>query len=70
MDGDESAYPLQIINDDFDPGMTKRELLAAMAMQGLLTNAGLVDCYEKIANLAVNHADALIAELSKAVQDE
>jgi hypothetical protein len=64
MNGNDSAYPSS--PDQYSPefGLTKRELIAAMAMQGLLTNAGIVDCYDKIAGLAVNHADALIERLS------
>ena len=64
MNGNDSAYPSS--PDQYSPefGLTKRELIAAMAMQGLLTNAGIVDCYDKIAGLAVNHADALIERLN------
>jgi hypothetical protein len=64
MNGNDAAYPSS--PDQYSPefGLTKRELIAAMAMQGLLTNAGIVDCYDKIAGLAVNHADALIERLS------
>lgn len=47
-------------------GLTKREYFAALAMQGLLAsdvNANLHqnDCV----NIAVKHADALLAELEK-----
>jgi hypothetical protein len=64
MNGNDAAYPSD--PDQFSPefGLTKREEIAARAMQGLLTNAGIVDCYDKIAGLAVNHADALIERLS------
>lgn len=46
-------------------GPTKRELFAAMAMQGLLTTdvSG-----SAIAELAVGHADALLAELEKGTE--
>lgn len=48
-------------------GLTKRELFAAMAMQGIINNphriAGLT--YEDTVTDAVNYADALIAELEK-----
>lgn len=42
--GDKSAYPEPYINDpnlalSIQPGITKRELFAAMAMQGLLSNS-------------------------------
>ena len=59
-------------------GLTKRELFAAMAMQGLLSNAGgpyqaseqsgwrIVNCTQKqVAQECVDMADALLAELAK-----
>lgn len=49
-------------------GLTKRELFAAMAMQGILSNQGLIDSpnHSQYAALtAIEHADALIAELNK-----
>lgn len=49
-------------NDEF--GLTKREYFAAMAMQGILSGAQYID-YEKFAKVAVESADALIAELNK-----
>jgi hypothetical protein len=49
-----------------NPGLTKRELFAAMAMQGIQANP---DCsgwaHADIAGAAVRAADALIAELNK-----
>lgn len=52
------------------PGLSKRELFAAMAMQGFcalpaqdVEHANLTP--DKLASWAVAHADALIAELSK-----
>ena len=44
-------------------GLTKRELFAAMAMQGLLARGTLMP---SIAMRAVENADALLAELAKA----
>lgn len=57
------GYPEQYI-----PGLTKREWMAAMAMKGLLGcdmvgNAG--NDGKQIALMSINYADALIAELSK-----
>jgi len=56
-------------------GLTKREHFAAMAMQGLVSNAhvieGLCDdktikcIYTSIAEYAVKHADALLKALEK-----
>jgi len=60
------AFPCQ--NDtscgDLMPGLTKRELFAAMAMQGILAND---DCSsaEWIAKEAVKSADALLAALKE-----
>jgi hypothetical protein len=51
-------------------GLTKREKIAAMAMSGLLAGRWAtqerVDCKpETIAAMALDHADALLLELSK-----
>lgn len=49
-------------------GLTKRELLAAMAMQGLVTETGTCGdrgVIEVIAERSVRMADALLAELAK-----
>ncbi len=63
-DGDDHAYPHgehgQILG-----GLTKRELFAAMAMQGLCAYPGEQESVEFTAANAVGMADALIAELSK-----
>lgn len=63
MNANESAFPIGV-----DCGLTKRELIAAMAMQGMCGGmkvngfeAGSVDHIKA----AVDAADALIAELSK-----
>lgn len=45
------------------PGMTKRELFAAMAMQGMLANAVATNLV--VAASSVIMADALLAELAK-----
>lgn len=54
--------------EDGSYGLSKREYLAAMAMQGMLA-AGDGDFNsnhtKRIAENAVNHADALIKELNK-----
>lgn len=54
------------------PGMTKRELFAAMAMQGLITNPGDLEetmsqetLGATIADWAVGYADALLRALEK-----
>lgn len=51
-----------------DPGLTKRELFAAMAMQGLAARHGdfsrIIEC-PQVAEVAVGYADALLRELAK-----
>lgn len=65
---DESAFPTKIhksrIEDcrSLDLGLTKRELFAAMALQGLCACPTAVG---GIARDAVEFADALLAELAK-----
>jgi hypothetical protein len=49
-------------------GLTKRELFAAMAMQGYCGNAEFIINPTATAITAVQTADALIAELNKGVQ--
>jgi hypothetical protein len=48
-------------------GLTKRELFAALALQGLLSNVRRIsdDCYLPTAQDAVKLADALLEELAK-----
>ena len=68
--GDYAAYPS---TGDCTKGLTKRELFAAMAMQGLLSGAygsisGLsqqngMSAVRVAAQCAVEHADALLAAL-------
>ncbi len=49
------------------PGLTKRELFAAMAMQGQCANSipGSHHSFENTARDAVQYADALLKELAK-----
>ena len=56
---DEPAYPILYGN----PGLTKLELFAAMAMQGLITNTNLTPANMSI--IACDWAEALINELEK-----
>jgi hypothetical protein len=70
----ESAFPfIETSNpgDSVSPGLSKREIFAMAAMQGLLSGMWAseerLDCRpETVATIAVNHADKLLAELSKA----
>lgn len=64
--GNESAFPLALLNDNFHHfGLTKRELFAMMAMQGMLAGGANLFQREENAALAVLQADALLAELAK-----
>lgn len=66
--GNESAYPNELASPTNDgylstAGLTKRELFAAMAMQGLLARNDMTS--EARAIYAIEHADDLIATLEK-----
>lgn len=75
------AFPLDA-GSLLETGLTKRELIAAMAMQGLLSNPGgpvqasnasgwqsTTNCsHGDVSNEAVQFADALLAELAKEPQ--
>ena len=77
--GNEPAYPVEVAAGDngwrehqtgpstfMTAGLTKRELFAAMAMQGHCANqemSGLIA--RSIATMSVEQADALLAELAK-----
>lgn len=78
--GDEPAYPftpnqqMQLADGTWDqdtdfgePGMTKRELFAAMAMQGFCANSDIDDGIgsEDLAVYSLKNADALLKELVK-----
>jgi hypothetical protein len=67
MGVNDPAYPMH----GFNKGLTKRELIAAMAMQGLLGNASIVgykasyaELFETLSEMAEKSADALIERLS------
>lgn len=78
---DEPAYPIIERASDYGEsinfGLTKRELIAAMAMQGLLSNPSLTQGTNDLASelgmhrtelrakISLEHADALLAELAK-----
>ena len=61
--GDSPINTIEYNNNYISTGLTKREYLAAMALQGLLANdSGLITSK---ARDAVKAADALIEELNK-----
>lgn len=57
-DGNDPVYPSTAA---WSSALTKRELFAAMAMQGAIEHCA----FEDVATVAVELADALIAELNK-----
>ncbi len=62
--GHDLAFPFECTGHT---GLSKRELFAAMAMQGQMTHLAFCDAREapEYAQAAVTFADALIAELAK-----
>ncbi len=64
MSGDDLAYPWGEHGTVLG-GLTKRELFAAMAMQGFASCPSVEATAERCAAGAVAWADALLAELAK-----
>jgi uncharacterized protein YicC (UPF0701 family) len=66
MGSNDAAYPSYFFPEQYNPefGLTKRELIAAMAMQGLLATPGEYEHAKTIAQWAVDQADALIERLN------
>ena len=66
MNGNDAIYPMATEGDGFNDGLTKRELIAAMAMQGLLANPGFREdvVHGRIAKMAIDEADNLIYHLN------
>lgn len=68
--GSESAFPEHPLYDGHltsvqpSPGLTKRELLAAMALQGLCSWASGASDEHQLSAWARDYADALIAALN------
>ena len=68
---DKSAMPNQALGTDGLPtheaefGLTKREMMAMAAMQGLCAHSGDYHTFADMASDAVNYADALLAELER-----
>jgi hypothetical protein len=65
MNGNDAAYPL-MGKISASAGLTKRELIAAMAMQGLLANPGFREdvVHGRIAKMAIDEANNLIYHLN------
>ncbi len=64
MNGNDAAYPSDPEQYNPEFGLTKRELFAAMAMQGLLSNNTQEGYWHEFAKRAVDAADALIERMS------
>jgi hypothetical protein len=71
MNGNDAIYPMATEGNGFNDGLTKRELIAAMAMQGLLVNSCNArsklehkELLVAISGIAAQAADALIERLS------
>jgi hypothetical protein len=67
MNGNDLAHPVKYLHDeDFFclGGLTKRELFAAMAMQGMFANNTQEGYWNEFAKRAVDAADALIERLN------
>jgi len=68
MNGDELANPVKYLGGEeffILGGLTKRELIAAMAMQGLMSSRNLQGvAFETVAQISTMAADALIERLS------
>ncbi len=59
-DRNNSAYPARVKAMGYEPGLTKRELIAAMVMQSLLLKVSDKD----IASLSVKYAEELLKQLT------
>ena len=67
MGMNDAAYPSYFFPEQYNPefGLTKRELIAAMAMQGLMSSRNLQGvAFETVAQISTMAADALIERLN------
>ena len=64
MGMNEAAYPISTDRFIVERGLTKRELIAAMAMQGMLANPTFGCPKNVAAQHATQYADALIERLN------
>lgn len=63
--GNRSAFPMAMIEHTVNsPGLTKKERIAMAAMEGLMSRQVHHDP-QRTAQLAIEHADALLTELAK-----
>lgn len=62
--GKRSAFT-GIVNEACQPGLTKREYFAGLAMNGYLSCIDVDATMEEVAKYSVKQADAILAELDK-----
>jgi hypothetical protein len=65
---DKPAYPSELGGIKRD-GLSKRELIAAMVLQGLCACQIVTGSAQEIADISVRQADALLKELDKPVTE-
>ena len=73
INGNNQAFPIpmgSISDGDYIVGITKRELFAAMAMQGLCANPSRVGKFDGYAVDALRLADALLAALATPAEEK
>lgn len=63
--GKKSAFAVHMGGSVVIPGATKRELFAAMAMQGFCAMEGTINDFDEFAHAAVQCADALLKALGE-----
>jgi hypothetical protein len=64
MNGNDNAFPSSPEKYEPEFGLTKRELIAAMAMKGMLANSRFDQGPRLVAEGATQYADALIERLA------
>lgn len=63
---DMPVYPVSGNDAEQCQGLTKLEAFTMAAMQGILANPSVKDCFPKIvADIAADYAEAALAELEK-----
>ena len=62
----EMAFPMHVPDlKRVVTGLSRRQLFAAMAMQGMISSGKFGSLKEGVAHIAIEYADALIVELNK-----
>lgn len=63
--GDQQAFPIALLDDDDALGMTYRQWLIGMALNGSITENSASSTVEEAAESAILYADAIIEALDK-----